>query len=143
MWRSAWAKAPREQLGEYETWLPLDTHLKDTGYLIRHLWDHWLGEGPKQVIVHDFGGDAFVAKQVATFAAVLHDIGKLTPAFAGMVLPKRNHMESAGFRWPAGAGESDGQELRHALAGHIIVRDFLIEQGAPPHNADSIAVIIG
>src|SRR5699024_2351154 len=65
------------------------------------------------------------------------------PAFAGMVLPKRNHMESAGFRWPAGAGESDGQELRHALAGHIIVRDFLIEQGAPPHNADSIAVIIG
>src|SRR5690625_4720615 len=102
MWRSAWAKAPREQLGEYETWLPLDTHLKDTGYLIRHLWDHWLGEGPKQVIVHDFGGDAFVAKQVATFAAVLHDIGKLTPAFAGMVLPKRNHMESAGFRWPAG-----------------------------------------
>lgn len=140
-WRHAWAKSASVDVEETPRWLPLHAHLSDTGQVIRLLWDEWLGDGPRRIISEDSGGDR-AGRQIVTFAGAVHDIGKLTPAFAGQVPELQQEMERAGFRW-GGLVREDSKRLPHGLAGHVIVAEYLIAQGVPRENAESLAVIVG
>ncbi|WP_434081430.1 CRISPR-associated helicase Cas3' [Sanguibacter sp. Z1732] len=142
MWRQAWAKAPKVELGEQQQWLPLLTHLTDTGRTIGLLWDEWAGPGPRAVVERDVG-DQTLARQIAVLAAALHDIGKLSRAFAGQVPRMREHMEAHGFRWHDAADVTDSRRLPHSVVGHVLVRDLLRGYGASRRSADAFAVIIG
>lgn len=142
-WRQVWAKAPTPEPDEQRQWLPLHTHLTDTGALVRLLWDEWVGPRVRRVIAADCGGDERVAGEIASLAGALHDIGKCTPAFAGQVPEMRIQMESCGFRWPGSAIREDSRSLPHAVAGHIVVTRFLQEAGVPAGSADALAVVVG
>src|SRR5690625_2510630 len=142
MWRQAWAKAPRTELGERQLWLPLATHLTDTERTLALLWDNWAGPGPRAVVEQDVG-DAELARQIAVLAAGLHDIGKLSRAFAGQVPHMREHMEAHGYRWHDAADPTDARRLPHSTVGHVLVRDLLTEHGASARSADAFSVIIG
>ncbi|HHT21563.1 MAG TPA: hypothetical protein GXZ74_09010, partial [Tissierellia bacterium] len=47
-----WAKK-NDRNGQYE-WLPLDQHLCDTRNVAGLLWEHWLSEGQRQLVVDLF-----------------------------------------------------------------------------------------
>lgn len=142
-WREVWAKAPAPEPGERRLWLPLHTHLTDTGELARLIWDEWLGPQPKRVVVADCGGADAAAREIVALAAGLHDLGKCTPAFTGQVPEMKLHMEEHGFRWPGRAGDRDSRDLPHALAGHVLVDEYLRGLGVPALNAKAFAVIVG
>src|SRR5690625_7547320 len=117
MWRQAWAKAPRTELGERQLWLPLATHLTDTARTLALLWDNWPGPGPRAVGEQDVG-DAELARQIAVPAAGLHDIGKLSRALAGQVPHMREHREAHGSRWPDAADPTDASRFPPSTVGH-------------------------
>lgn len=143
MWRAAWAKAPRPEPGERQIWLPLHVHLMDTGAVAGLIWSAWLGAGVRAVIAADFAGDERTARLVVQLAAALHDIGKLTRAFAGQVPCMRVEMEARGFGWAGVAVAEDARSLPHALAGHILIVEYLRAAGVPESNAAAFAVIAG
>lgn len=62
---------------------PLISHLLDTAAAATVLWDHWLREGLRTLIVDALGPDA---RAWVAAAAGLHDLGKASPVFAGQLL---------------------------------------------------------
>jgi CRISPR-associated endonuclease/helicase Cas3 len=142
VWHQAWAKAPRPDPGEQRSWLPLATHLTDTAAVMGHLWDEWVGPGPRRVVEADVG-DAAVARSTAVLVAALHDLGKFSRAFAGQVPEMRTHMESHGYRWDLAAVKEDARRLPHSIVGHVMVCKLLRDHGATPVGADSVAVVVG
>lgn len=142
-WRSVWAKAPAPKLGERRLWLPLHAHLTDTGTVIDLIWDEWVGDRVRQVVVDDLGGDDAAARAVVVMAGALHDAGKCTRSFAGQVPEMRTQMEERGFTWERDAVEGDARRLPHSLAGHVIVRGHLVACGVPASHADLFASVVG
>lgn len=140
---AAWAKSPRGDEGEQEKWMPLTAHLQDAGHIARLLWDKWAGQGVRESIARDFGGNDELAGQVYVFAASVHDIAKLTPAFAGQVGKKKLHMERNGYVWPSNYMPESSRDLPHARAGHLIISKYLTERGVPKEHSESFAVLVG
>ena len=63
-------------------WLPLKEHLIDVIEVIRLLWEHWLSENQRQIIINSLSKpNSEVAKNLIGFLAGTHDIGKATPVF--------------------------------------------------------------
>lgn len=142
----AWAKAPYSDdsiEGDLEgpQWLPLHVHLTDTAEIAGRLCREWLGPGPLDVIAQDVGGPT-EAGEIVRLAAAVHDLGKLTPAFAAQVDDLRNHMHANGFPFN-GITAAHSRELPHSLAGHVLIHRFLVEAGANDEIATAFAVIIG
>ena len=81
--RSLWAKK-QDKSGQYE-WLPLTQHLDDTLCIAGLLWEHWLADGQKQLVLDLFSAEdrdrEEKAKGLVQFIAAVHDLGKATPAF--------------------------------------------------------------
>ncbi len=140
MWREAWAKASRVDDGERPAWLSLVAHLHDSAAVAERLWDGWLGPGPIGLLERDLGDDA---RLIAIAAAALHDIGKLTPAFAIQVPDLSQHMEEAGYRFGSAADPSDARIVPHSLAGHVIVQEWLVANGVGHAQASAFATVIG
>lgn len=75
-----WAKKSDKQ-GVYR-WLPLQQHLIDCGNIISLLWEHWLSEGQKKIIINSLSSENEEdAKKIIKFIAYTHDIGKAVPCF--------------------------------------------------------------
>ncbi len=142
-WRAAWGKAPRPEPGERALWLPLHSHLTDSGEIARFIWDEWLGAGVRAVIARDAGSDERLAGKIVELAAAIHDVGKLSPAFAGQVPEMCREMETRGFRWSDGAVKEDSRALPHPVAGYVLLMRYLQERGVPRQNAEAFAVIVG
>lgn len=77
-----WAKK-KEQSGQF-FWLPLVVHLRDTIRVMDFIWQHWMSEGEKEILIRAFSTNEdaeSVAPRLACFLAGIHDLGKCTPAF--------------------------------------------------------------
>lgn len=142
-WRAAWGKAPRPKPDERALWLPLHTHLADSGEIARLIWRDWAGGGVGSVIAADTDGDHETAGQIVTLAAAVHDIGKLTRAFAGQEPDMMREMEARGFRWSSASVREDRSALPHTIAGYVIVFRELRARGVPRRNAEALAAIAG
>lgn len=143
-YRLIWAKTPAVEPGEQRFWLPLTTHLTDTGATVRLIWHDWLGEPVKRVIRADTGGDDRAALNIAALAGSMHDIGKASRAFAGQVPQMRDEMEyRGGFTWGEAAVPADSRKAPHAAVGYVLVRNFLESCAVPPPNASAFAAVVG
>ena len=76
--RAAWGKTDREA-GEI---LRVHRHLEDAAAVAGQLWDHWLPESVKLSIRASLPDGLADGRRLYTFLAGVHDIGKVTPAFA-------------------------------------------------------------
>jgi CRISPR-associated endonuclease/helicase Cas3 len=75
-----WAKKSSRS-GVYR-WLPLLQHLTDTMGISGLLWEHWLSEGQRDLIIRSMkSNDEETAKRLVQFLGAIHDLGKATPAF--------------------------------------------------------------
>lgn len=66
------------------TWLPLKNHLNDTQEVAKLLWEHWLSNNQKNIIINSLDvKNEEIAKNLVGFLGAIHDLGKATPAFQG------------------------------------------------------------
>ena len=100
------------------SYLPLWIHLLDTAGVMEYLVDHWIGEG----LLNKFSritGNVRVTKAWLCFTAGLHDLGKHTPQFQGMIFEKMgfefNHPYKEGFVY------SSNHNLHHSRLGAEIL----------------------
>ena len=76
--KALWGKTNRIDDSE---WLPLYVHMVDSAAMASKIWDTWVPQGTKAVIVEDLGNDEVLARKLMIFMAGIHDIGKATPVF--------------------------------------------------------------
>lgn len=62
-------------------WLPLDQHLKDTSFVIKMLYNHWLDDGQRNLIENSLSGGNTNPVDLVKFIALTHDIGKIAASF--------------------------------------------------------------
>ena len=138
-----WAKKSQKN-GRF-LWLPLMQHLEDTKNVSLLLWENWLSEGQKKIIINSIvDKDEKKAKQLVKFLGYVHDIGKATPSFQTMegftnssdldyeLLSK---LEYAGFKGITSKKFVSRGETRHNIAGQFILSNFGVR--------DEIATIVG
>ncbi|AXY25306.1 CRISPR-associated helicase/endonuclease Cas3 [Suicoccus acidiformans] len=138
-----WAKK-KEENGQFK-WLSLTQHLWDTQNIIVYLWDHWLSEAQRQIVIQSLAVPApEIARNLARFLGAIHDNGKATPVF--QVKKGYNHspdldaaliekLELAGFTGISTLQLASPNESHHALAGERIIRQLGVKE--------DIASIIG
>jgi CRISPR-associated endonuclease/helicase Cas3 len=137
--RAAWAKWDRSA-GQG---MPLDRHLLDALEVAGRLWDGWLPVAARRQISRCLPGGDADGRRLLCFLAGSHDIGKLTLAFAGQVPHLADAMREAGLDFAVGSVVDRG-ELPHALAGHVVLRDWLVSaHGWAPGVARTYAVVSG
>lgn len=124
-----WAKK-QEKFGQY-FWLPLSQHLDDTRYIAERLWELWLSEGQRQLIIYSLSEPVEdIAKKLISFLGAIHDLGKATPAFqAKESFPRKKdldlqlleRLEKGGFIGITQAILPSSRMSPHALAGQTIL----------------------
>lgn len=130
---AVWAKS-WPYVGEVERWSPLWQHLDDAADVAGLLWDGWLAPSVRNLVSSAFGGDERLARQVVTWFAGVHDIGKATPAFAVQVGRLADRMRHSGL--PFGPTVlTDRSQLRHELAGAAILDRWLTARGGLTKSA--------
>lgn len=127
-----WAKKS-EVHGMYK-WLPLKQHLLDTTEVIKLLWEHWLSQIQKQIIIQSLEKkDEELAKQLAGFLASIHDLGKATPVFQAkssffssrdLDLLFIDKLEKAGFKDIQHLNLMNAGKSPHALAGQALLESY-------------------
>ncbi|MBQ1024914.1 CRISPR-associated endonuclease Cas3'' [Micromonospora sp. C95] len=138
--RTVWGKTDR--LGTSPVgWLPLWRHLADTADVAGQLWDHWLGRAARHRIADELPGTEADARTLLVWLAGIHDIGKATPAFACQAYNLAERMRDHGLGYQRDLISADRRYAPHAIAGHVLLADWLHEQNwADPHP---YAVVVG
>ncbi|WP_433533004.1 CRISPR-associated helicase Cas3' [Micromonospora sp. CA-263727] len=138
--RSVWGKTDRKGTSPVG-WLPLWRHLADSADVAGQLWDHWLSPATRRRIAEEVPGGDADARTLAVWIAGVHDIGKATPAFACQAYPLAERMRDRGLAFHRDLIRADRRYAPHATAGHVVLADWLQEQGwIDPHP---YAVIVG
>ena len=137
-----WSKKKQDDAGLY--WLPLMQHLIDTMAVMDFLWDEWLGDGQKDLIIRSMTNrQREKAKQVALFLAAVHDIGKATPAFQLMKsyghsndvdFELREKIESV-FPGISNIELPSREKTHHSIAGEFLLSKYGVN--------NSLSVIVG
>ncbi|MBT1182145.1 CRISPR-associated endonuclease Cas3'' [Bifidobacterium sp. CP2] len=127
--RLLWGKTDRL---DGSRWLPLYVHMADSIGMAERLWDHWIPDGTKAVLIRDVA-DESLARRVYLLLAGVHDIGKVTPLFQSK--PIRFDLLGDGLpsslAWlPERAGLpirdfSDPSHPSHPIAGQVILERHL------------------
>ena len=118
-----------------EKWLPLWMHGMDTTEIMKRLLKNWL---PRQIL-SACNIECCELEKLSCFIALVHDIGKLTPAFAARILAhlpeKKMKLERGGLPVDALKCYSDAGQTPHAKAGEAVLLSYGIPAG--------IAAIVG
>lgn len=129
-----WAKK-RNSNGE-QLWLPLIVHMIDTKNTINFLYNNWLCDGAKELLVKDFDSENELQKFI-NFLGYIHDIGKATPAFQKKESYDRDRelddklidkLEKSGFKGLKNSYLSDPNKSPHTIAGEAILEYFQISE---------------
>ena len=107
-------------------WLPLWMHLRDTAGIMRFLVQQWLPESVRR----NLDLDEELLTRTVVFLGWVHDIGKITRAFAGPIMSllpeaKQRLEEDTELRW----NEREKKFSHHALAGEAILRELGCPEG--------------
>ncbi|MGO2723399.1 MAG: CRISPR-associated helicase Cas3' [Lactobacillus sp.] len=123
-------------------WLPLIAHLTDTKNVINWLFNQWLSEHQRQLLITSFSEEG--AQKLVKALGFFHDIGKATPVFqtkksydGDTTLDDRlvEKLAKVGFHHLDQLVLASPRDSLHARAGEAILEQF----GVPK----SVAAIIG
>lgn len=138
--RTVWAKHDRETDG----WLPLWRHMTDAAAVAELLWDRWLAAQLRRTIASAMPRGSDDARRLLVWLAAVHDIGKATPAFACQVESLAERMRAAGLEMPGYRQMPDRRLAPHALAGQILLQEWLTERhGWTRRQALQFAIVVG
>lgn len=106
---------------EMDVWMPSWQHMLDTASIVRKLFLKWLPESERYIIYKDIGEEK--AEQFIILAALLHDIGKMTPVFVAKLLPFlpacKSKLEELGLTVPRYEYFFDPAKSHHTLLGAV------------------------
>lgn len=121
--------------------LSVTQHLADAAAVAAVLWESWLPHAVRRRISEDLAEPVSGAVLVCLLAG-LHDLGKVSPAFASKVPALLPPMRSAGL---VVSDTVPGRQwlLPHALAGAHALRAWLIEARWPLQSANALAAVVG
>lgn len=137
--RSAWAKSRGT-----DQWLPLATHMLDSGEVAARLYDEWLAPGLRQTWVDAFPNGDPEARAVFVFLASAHDVGKAAPVFASQVETLAARIRTTDIPCPRMEElRDDRPKLPHATVSALALEDWLTAHGAPKRASKQVASIIG
>lgn len=131
---------------EITAWLPLSQHLADAAGIAERLVDEWVSPHVVRRIASDIGGGHNDVRILATWLAAVHDVGKVSPAFAVQAPPLADAMREHGLDAdPRISLDPARSRVRHEIVGQVAVRAFLTDVlGYPPRGAAAqLAVIVG
>ncbi|MFF0541987.1 CRISPR-associated helicase Cas3' [Nocardia thailandica] len=134
--RSAWAKSDRDGKS-----LSLFRHLIDTSVVAELVWDRWLPPHTRQVIATGLPEGLADGRVLLKWLAGVHDLGKLSPAFACQVPDLADAMHAQGLMMPAALGNR--RALPHSLAGQVALIRYLVGLGWQAEVAETYAVVVG
>lgn len=116
-------------------WLPAWRHMLDAGLVMQRLFRQWIPESVRRTLRGVLSEEE--AEQIAVLAALLHDMGKLTPVFASKLLrllPElRDRILLLGLPVQAYETIIDPGKSPHALAGAVCLR-----QRGCPHSLTAV-----
>ena len=134
--KSLWAKK-QEVNGNFE-WMPLYVHLSDTKNVSALLWEYWLSDSQKNLIIKSIeDGNEEIAKNLVVFLGSVHDIGKATPAFQikkgfsnSEDLDKmlKEQLEDSGFFGISSKSLPSINKSHHSLASEYILYKFGVKE---------------
>ena len=105
--------------------MPVYQHLADTAAVATLLWDGWLPPSVKQIIAEGVGTSEN-ARDLAVWLAGMHDLGKVSPAFAVQVGALATSMQAQGLTIPRSIeGTEERRIARHEIVSHLVVSDWL------------------
>ncbi|MDE5737379.1 MAG: CRISPR-associated helicase Cas3', partial [Oscillospiraceae bacterium] len=123
-------------------WLPLKMHALDTAGIIKKLYDKWLSDSIVEFIAKQlaFSYDADQAikrgRDFCELIALLHDIGKLTPAFQSKIFKNiQGYADSLSDMGIIISTMREVSKSHHAIAGQVILEEY--------HFPKEISSIIG
>lgn len=105
---------------DHNGWLPFYIHALDTAEMIKRLTDHYLLDETWGTI---FNMEREAFNKTVVLAALVHDIGKLTPLFQNLILfslPEELRCEE--IPYTAGFSNEDRNASKHPVAGECILR---------------------
>ena len=122
-------------------WLPLKIHALDTAGMIKKLYDNWLANSvvefiAKQLALSCDGEKAIErGRDFCELVALLHDIGKLTPAFQSKILKNiQGYADSLSDMGIIISTMGEVSKSHHAIAGQVIQEEY--------HFPKEISIII-
>ncbi|MCK9250734.1 MAG: CRISPR-associated helicase Cas3' [Solirubrobacteraceae bacterium] len=128
-----WAKT-----GGGDEYLSVGAHLDDALAVGRRLWDVVLVDRQRHWIADHLRLDVDGARAWATFLVGVHDVGKITPTFQGLVPGLAERVVPSGLE----AQGPDVRRERHDALGGAILRRWLIARGTGPSVASRLAAAI-
>lgn len=138
-----WAKKEEKKGVLY--WLSLYQHLEDTKEIAGLLWEHWLGEGQRKIIIDSLDEKTRDrAKDLVLFLAAIHDIGKATPVFqikkgysnsTDLDIQLLEKLERAGFCGVSSLYLAFPNKTPHNIAGQYLLNQYGVR--------DDISAIVG
>ncbi|AGB27119.1 CRISPR-associated helicase, Cas3 family (plasmid) [Mycobacterium sp. JS623] len=133
--RSAWAKHRRAD----DCSLSLVRHCEDAAAVAAHLWDDWVPRSTREYL--SAGRSIDEVRVLACWLAGVHDVGKLSPAFAIQVPSLAGKMRDCGLRMKLSVPSR--QDTPHSVVSHRAIENYLMGRGWSGWTAATYAVIAG
>lgn len=123
-------------------WLPYKIHSLDTEGIMTLLYDKWLSESVRDYISInlntscDIEESKYMARNFCRIVALLHDIGKMTPAFQSRITSNiENHTEMLARNGLKVSDITEASKSPHNIAGQFILEELGFSK--------SISIIVG
>lgn len=145
--KSIWAKSVYKGDPNDRRYLQLWQHLRDTAAVARRIWDEFLPDSARDRLISDLGGES-QAVGLIMFLAMIHDVGKASPAFETQCDWLRDRVREQGLKIDSRFFEGHGPErsmYRHELVGYDALHRWFAENGYSTREgmlADGIASIV-
>lgn len=134
--------AAKSDRNDKTKWLPYKIHASDTEGIMKLLYDKWLSKSVKDYISknlnvsYDIEESDYMARNLCRLIALIHDIGKITPAFQSKITSNiENHNEMLSRVGLKVFGIPEVSKSPHDIAGQFILEEL----GAPKE----VSVIVG
>nr|WP_217712152.1 CRISPR-associated helicase Cas3' [Kitasatospora sp. NA04385] len=119
--------------------------MQDSAAVAGLLWDFWVPDRVRALVGGVLPEGEVDGRRLAVWLAGVHDVGKVTPAFACQVDALADRMRDAGLEMPYRAGLGADRRLApHGLAGQLLLQEWLKERHAwPGRVTGQFAVVVG
>ncbi|SDK37804.1 CRISPR-associated endonuclease/helicase Cas3/CRISPR system Cascade subunit CasA [Streptomyces indicus] len=118
--------------------------MADSGAVAGLLWDHWLPDAVRWRIGSVLPAGEGDGRLLAVWLAGVHDLGKVTPAFACQSEALAERMRGVGLEMKSRKAMPDRAVAPHGLAGQVLLRDWLVEcHGWRRAATSQLTVVIG
>jgi CRISPR-associated helicase Cas3/CRISPR-associated endonuclease Cas3-HD len=106
-------------------WMPLVIHLQDAAAVAAYLWDEFAPVATRRYICDELGIPDEQARVMVTWLAAVHDIAKVTPAFAAKALIMSSVLDAMRDHGLDARQTPEDRHVPHATAGQVILEGWL------------------